>query len=169
MKRDIAQLDRRSFVIGATLASVGLAGCLGGGGDGDSGDNGNGDNGDFIDDEPDYGDWFSNTGNYEGTYDYTDQDSVTVEVGTGSQGYQFEPAAIAISTGTTVTWEWTGSGGGHNVVPEEGPAGFEHQDIVSESGYTYDYEFTSEDAGTTTYKCVPHEGQGMKGAVHVVE
>ncbi|MEF8807069.1 plastocyanin/azurin family copper-binding protein, partial [Natronomonas sp.] len=41
--------------------------------------------------------------------------------------------------------------------------------VVSEAGYTYEYEFTEEDVGITTYKCEPHEAQGMKGGIAVGE
>jgi len=59
---------------------------------------------------PDYGDWFSNTGNFDGTYDYTGKKEVTVYVGTDGNGtaYGFGPAAaIRVDPGTKVTWEWT--------------------------------------------------------------
>jgi len=117
---------------------------------------------------PDYGSFLDDANGFDGSNveDVRGEDSVTIEVGAGG-GYAFDPAAIWVSPGTTITWEWTGEGGGHNVVPEEGPASFEHEDTVSEGGYTYEYEVTEEDAGITTYYCNPHKGQGMKGGVAV--
>jgi halocyanin-like protein len=117
---------------------------------------------------PDYGAYLNNANLYsEGEFaDHRGEDSLTISVGAG-EGFAFDPPTIWIDPGTTVTWEWTGEGGGHNVVTEEGPAGFNQPDVVSEAGYTYEYEFTEEDAGITTYKCEPHEAQGMKGGIAV--
>lgn len=115
---------------------------------------------------PKWGSYLDDANNFESTEDLRDQDEVTVEVGAGD-GLAFGPAAIWISPGTTVTWEWTGQGGSHNVVANEGPAGLDSGAPTGEAGHTYTYEFTEEDAGITTYKCVPHEGQGMKGGVAV--
>lgn len=149
---------RRQFVaVTGTLAAVTLAGCSGDGGDG------GGEDYEYIDDEPDYGDWFSNVGNDDGTVDWTGQDAVTVDVGADGNGgnYAFEPAAIAVDAGTTVTWEWTGDGGGHNVVDEGGD--FE-SDRTSAQGFTFEQTFES---GVTRYVCTPHRSMGMKGAVYV--
>lgn len=156
---------RRGFLTaaGGVLLTATLAGCSGGG-DGDgSGDGGNGDY-EYIDDEPEYDGWFSNTGLYEGTVDWTGQDSVTVDVGAGSDGYQFDPPAIAVDSGTTVTWEWTGEGQAHNVVAEDGTFDSGSQ----EAGDDITFEHTFESTGTYQYVCVPHETLGMVGAVHVV-
>jgi halocyanin-like protein len=119
---------------------------------------------------PDYGAYLNNANGYsEGEYtDLRGESEVTIAVGAGDGGLAFDPAAIWIDPGTTVTWEWTGNGS-HNVVTNEGPAGFSHEEIVGEEGYTYQYEFTEEDVGITTYYCSPHEGQGMKGGIAVGE
>lgn len=117
---------------------------------------------------PEFGSYLSDARLYDGGVDdVRGETSVTVDVGAGSEGVAFDPPTVWIDPGTTVTWEWTGEGGGHNVVPEEGPAGFEHEEVVSEEGTTYEYEFTEGDAGITTYKCIPHESLGMKGGVAV--
>jgi len=149
---------RRVIATGGALVAATLAGCSG-----DDGDGG-GEDYEYVDEEPDYGDWFSDVGNYDGTVDWTGQDSVTVDVGAEGNGgnYAFEPAAIAVDPGTTVTWEWTGDGGGHNVVHEGGD--FE-SDQSSAEGFTFEQTF--EDAGTYQYVCTPHRSQGMKGAVYV--
>ncbi len=117
---------------------------------------------------PDFGSYLSDANLYEDgqVSDERGQDEVTIDVG-GGDGLAFDPPSVWVAPGTTITWEWTGDGGDHNVVPEEGPAGFEHADVEGESGYTYEYEVTEEDAGITMYKCEPHEGQGMKGGIAV--
>lgn len=117
---------------------------------------------------PDFGPYLDDARLYDD--DVTDmrgEEEVTVAVGAGDDGVAFDPPTIWIDPETTVVWEWTGEGGGHNVMPEEGPAGFEHPDIISDPGAHYEYTFTEEDAGITTYKCEPHEPQGMKGGIAV--
>ena len=117
---------------------------------------------------PNFGSYLEDANGFDpsGVQDVRGQDSVTINVGAGD-GFSFEPTTVWVSPGTTIVWEWTGQGGGHNVMPNEGPAGFEHEDTVSESGYTYEYQVTQDDTGITTYFCQPHEGQGMKGGVAV--
>ena len=122
-------------------------------------------NGEFIDEEPDYGDWFDDVDNYEGTFDMRGEDEVTVQVGAGEEGFDFEPAAIAVSPGTNVVWEWTGEGGAHNVVHEDGDE-FE-SDLADEEGHTFEHTFEAE--GEFLYVCEPHENVGMKGAVVVMD
>lgn len=104
----------------------------------------------------------------EGTVtDARGKKEVTVKVGAG-KGLAFDPPTLWVSPGTTVTWEWTGQGGAHNVVNESGPAALDSGSPVSEEGHTYSFEFTEEHAGKITdYKCEPHVGQGMRGAVAV--
>jgi halocyanin-like protein len=158
-------IDRRGFVTaaGGVVLTTALAGCSGGGGGGD-GDGGGDEDYEYIDDEPDYGGWFSGTSNYEGTVDWTGQSAVTVDVGAGSNGFLFGPPAIAIDAGTTVTWEWTGQGGTHNVVAEDGS----FDSGSAEQGSDVTFEHTFEESGTHQYVCEPHESLGMVGAVHVV-
>lgn len=144
-------MRRRQFVatVGASGAMA-LSGCLGGNGE--------------TPVEPEVGEWFGNTDNFDGFEDYTDSEEVTVAVGAGPQGWQFEPPAIGISPGTTVVFEWTGAGGSHNVEAEDGdwsnPGG-----TIDEAGHTWERTFDS--AGTHRYKCWPHEDIGMKGAIFV--
>ncbi|WP_435096699.1 halocyanin domain-containing protein [Halorubrum sp. N11] len=169
------RFDRRRFVqaTGAAAVATFLAGCSGGdGGDGttsgdettdDGGDDSGSDDGgsEFLAEEPDYGGWFDDVDNYEGTVDATGSDSVTVNVGAGS-GLSFDPPAIAVSAGTTVVWEWTGEGGGHNVSAESGAF---QSETIDEEGHTFEYTF--EETGTHEYVCTPHKAVGMKGAVVV--
>jgi halocyanin-like protein len=113
---------------------------------------------------PDYGGWFENVGNFEGTTDRTGESEVTVTVGaTGNNGsYAFAPPAVRVDPGTTVVWEWSGKGNAHNVVAEDGS--FESE-LTPEAGFTFEQTF--EETGVYKYACVPHEPMGMKGAVVV--
>ena len=119
----------------------------------------------FVEEEPDYDDWFDDVDNYEGTFDMRGEDEVEVMVGAGDDGFDFEPAAIAVSPGTEVVWEWTGEGGAHDVVHADGDA-FE-SDLADEEGHTFEHTF--EEDGIYRYVCQPHEAVGMKGAVTVAE
>ncbi|WP_129115188.1 halocyanin domain-containing protein [Halegenticoccus tardaugens] len=114
--------------------------------------------------EPDYGDWFDDVDNFDGTVDERGSDAVTVEVGADANGdaFGFEPAAVRVDPGTTIVWEWTGEGGSHNVVAEDGS--FE-SDLSGEAGFTF--ERAAESEGVVKYVCAPHEAVGMKGAIVV--
>lgn len=108
--------------------------------------------------------WFDGVSNYDGFEDRTGSDEVTVEVGAGENGYRFEPPAITVAPDTTVVFEWTGDGGGHNVEHPDGD--WENPEGVVESDeHTYERSFS--EPGTHRYRCWPHEGIGMKGAVFV--
>lgn len=157
--------ERRTFVktAGAGILSVGVAGCSGSSDSGSTGDSeevGVGEQ--FVDEEPDYGDWFGDVPNYEGTVDMTESDEVTVKVG-ADDGLVFGPAAIAVSSGTDVVFEWTGQGGSHNVKADD--ESFD-SGLKSEQGFTFTETF--EESGVHKYICSPHVGVGMKGAVTVV-
>jgi halocyanin-like protein len=126
----------------------------------DGGDGGGGGGG-----QPDFGNWFSNVGNFDGTVvDARGESEVTIAVGAQGNGgaFAFDPPAVHVDTGTTIVWEWTGEGGSHNVV-EEGD-GFESE-LSGEEGFTY--EQTLEESGIVNYYCNPHRGQGMKAALVV--
>ena len=118
--------------------------------------------------EPDYGGWFDNVSNYDGTVDKRGQDSVEITVGAEGNGgaFAFGPAAVRVTPGTEVVWKWTGDGGGHNVL-SAGDGPLDSGSLVSEAGTTYSHTF--ENTGTFTYVCSPHKGLGMKGAVVVEE
>jgi len=158
----MTDLSRRRFVqgTGTALAIGTLAGCTG---------NGNGNGGGNGGVPQDIDDHLSDANNYEGSLDdMTGESEVTIDVGTGSNGYAFDPAAVRISSGTTVTWEWTGEGGGHNVASVEGSESeFTSGERVDEEGHTYEQSF--DNAGSQLYVCEPHTAQGMKGAIEVVE
>jgi halocyanin-like protein len=142
--------------------SLGMKGAVavreGGGGDGDSG-------GEGPPDPPDYGGWFEDVSNFDGTVDRLGEDTVGVTVGSEANGggFGFGPAAVRVSQGTTVVWEWNGEGGAHNVVAEDGT--FDSGDPVDEAGTTYEYTF--EEPGIYKYICEPHVSLGMKGAIVV--
>jgi halocyanin-like protein len=117
--------------------------------------------------QPDWGGYLDGVdGGYQ---DLRGSSEVTVEVGAEGNGgnLAYAPAGIWVDPGTTVVWEWTGEGGGHNVVTEEGPASPDSGPAVSEAGTTYEYTFSEEEAGITTYYCSPHQSLGMLGAVAV--
>ncbi|MFC7229087.1 halocyanin domain-containing protein [Salinirubellus salinus] len=115
-------------------------------------------------DEVDYGGWFDDVSNFEGTEDFTGQDTVRVEVGAQGNGgaFAFEPPAIRVDPGTTVVFEWTGEGGQHNVLEDGG--GYESE-LIQEAGVHFAVQFEGE--GISKYVCQPHETLGMKGAVVV--
>ena len=114
--------------------------------------------------EFDYGDWFENVSNFDGTADATGQEEVRIEVGAqGNQGaFAFSPAAVHVDPGTRIIWEWTGEGSQHDVVAENGA--FESE-LMGEAGATYGIEVSG--TGVVEYACTPHKAMGMKGAVVV--
>jgi halocyanin-like protein len=171
-------IDRRCFlrITGATVTATLIAGCTDEEGaseesddqaepaDDEADENDGETEAELVDneEEPDYDDFMDDVPNYEGTYDFRDQDEVEVTVGAGDQGLQFEPAAIMVDSGTTVVWTWTGEGGSHNVVHEGGE--FESE-LVDEAGHTFEHVF--EEENVYRYICTPHEANGKKGAVAV--
>lgn len=153
---------RRAFLrtIGGVAAVGMIAGCLG-----DVGANSD-DDGDYSDsfDEngnPEYGDWFDDVNNYDGTVDARGEDEIVVAVGANG-GLAFDPVAILIEPGTTVVWEWTGDGGQHDVVHVDDA--FE-SDLIGEVGHTFEHTFG--ESGIYRYVCSPHRQAGMKGAIAV--
>ena len=115
---------------------------------------------------PDYGTWFSNVSNYDGsTVDATGQSEFTVTVGAEGNGgaFAFAPPAVHVDAGTTILFEWTGEGGAHNAVGQDGT--IDSGDPVAEAGVNY--EVILDEDGIYKYECVPHAGQGMKGAIVV--
>lgn len=146
-------MDRRRFIaLAGSVGATGVAGCLGGDGGGDPPA------------EPEPGDWFGPTDNYDGFEDMTDQETVTVRVGAGGDGWLFDPPAVTVTPGTVLSYEWTGNGGLHNVQDSdenwENPEG-----LVSDEGHTWERSF--DDSGTQRYECRPHSTLGMRGAVFV--
>ncbi|WP_049971469.1 halocyanin domain-containing protein [Haladaptatus cibarius] len=156
--------SRRTVVqtVGATVTTVGLAGCIGGTGTNDGG--GKDPDESYVEDEPDYGGWFEGANNYNSTVDRRGQDEVTVRVGAGSRGMAFDPASVMVSPQTTVVWEWTGRGSLHNVVAQVGTF---KSEFTGSKGHTFEYRV--ENSGVFKYVCEPHESSGMKGAIAVGE
>jgi halocyanin-like protein len=163
-------VSRRRFVqaTGAAVAAGTLAGCTGnGGGNGNGNGNGNGD-GDGAEVPQEIDDFLSEANLYDGSIvDMTGEDEVTIMVGAGDGGLAFDPAAVRISSSTTVVWEWTGEGGSHNVASVEDSESDFQSEIVGEEGHTFNQSF--DNTGIQLYVCQPHETQGMKGAIEVVE
>jgi plastocyanin len=153
------ELTRRRFVVttGAVAGAAALAGCGGSGGDGGDGSDGS-----------------DGSGGGSTTVEMTDQ-------------LEYNPDSIEIEVGTTVTFENVGAVG-HTVTAyedsiPEGAAyfasgGFDSQDAAVE-GYENgqegnvtegdSWEHTFETAGEYEYYCIPHEMNGMKGTISVVE
>jgi halocyanin-like protein len=180
--------SRRRFIgTVATLTAVGLAGCGGDGDDGDDtptdtetdapGTDTQTDDSNMTDTETEsrgyqegIDSYLSDNGNnYDGTVeDMTGNDTVTVEVGVGDQGYAYGPAAVQIDVGTTVEFNWTGRGQAHNVKPADGSdfPDLDSGDQVQAEGVEYTYTF--EESGLATYYCTPHQSLGMLGAIGVL-
>ena len=157
-----------AVVVGDASVSLGGSGGTGSGesggsttatAGGGSGGGGAGGSADF-----DYGEWFANVGNFDGTIDRTGQDEVRIEVGASGNGgaFAFSPAAVHVDPGTRIIWEWTGEGAQHDVAAEDGSFG---SALKSEAGATYGIEVDG--AGIVEYACTPHRGIGMKGAIVV--
>lgn len=157
---DRSRIGRRTVLaaVGGAIAAA-TAGCISSGGPSATSDDW-----EYLEDGPDYGGWFDSTGSFEGTVDWTGQDSVTVDVGAGDGGKLFAPPAIQVDVGTTVTWEWSGAGGTHNVV--EADEHFSSGAATPSEGTTFEHTF--EETGTYRYVCEPHVGMGMVGAIDVV-
>jgi len=169
---DIDSQRRRLLLAGGTALTIALAGCSGGGDDGgDDGDDGGDDGGDGSGgaDVPSAADTYlsdNDANGYDGSaVDMTGEDSITIDVGAGSDGLAFDPVAVVVDAGTEVTWEWVGvSAGSHNVAVNEGPRSFTSE-TTNEEGFTYTE--TLEDTGNYLYECSPHTTIGMHGAVIV--
>ena len=156
---------RRQFV--ASLSAVAAGGALAGCGGAEGADT--------TSQYPEYTDvpssvteFLSNTSNFDGTgIDRTDAEEVSVTVGAKGNGnyWAFGPAVVAISPGTTVVWQWNAKGGAHNVVSVDDREPLDSGAAVPSSNATYEYTF--EEPGAYRYVCVPHEINGMKGAVIV--
>lgn len=147
---DRTAIRRRGLLAAVAVGAVApVAGCLGD---------------DEAPTEPEYGDWFDNVPQFDGFVDRTDEDSVTVLVGAGENGFRFDPPAVTVSPETAVVFEWTGNGGTHNI--EEPDGAWENPSGLVESA-DHSWERTFEDAGTHRYQCWPHRGSGMKGAIFV--
>jgi halocyanin-like protein len=137
---------------GGTAAGDGTAGggTAGGGGGG----------------QPDFGTFFEDVDNYDGSVaDLRGEGEPEVQVGTEANGgfFGFGPAAVHVENGATVTWTWTGRGCPHNVVADEGA--FDSGEAGCEE--VSPFEFTFEEDGIYRYHCAPHLQLGMKGAVVV--
>ena len=155
---------RRFLQTSASAAIIGSsAGCLGGEDEEDDAleiEHG------FVDEEFDYGGWFDDVENFEGTYDMREVWEGTIFVLDGQDGPRFHPPAIAVSgraTGVTITFEWWETEQEHNVVHEDGD--FE-SDFHSEPGEHFDVSFHQGHLGEIfRFYCENHRDEGMKGAI----
>jgi plastocyanin len=94
-----------------------------------------------------------------------------IKMGSDEGKLVFEPSDIAICKGDTVTWT-NNKAGPHNVVFSDGdcPDGFDTEensmdDVIGEAGGTFSFKFDI--AGSYKYRCAPHAGAGMIGAITV--
>lgn len=82
---------------------------------------------------------------------------------------RFVPDQLELSAGETVRWVW--KGGGHNVVPNDIPDASDWDGTPGGATTTYGegyvYAHTFEVAGSYTYYCAPHRGQGMRASLTV--
>jgi halocyanin-like protein len=158
---------------GCIAAVGGFAGC---GGDGDGGGTPTVAGSEY----PTLDEWLTETDvgpatdNYDGgLWDWTDRDSVTVDVGAEGNGgnFAFGPPAVLVSTGTEIRWSWTGEGNPHNVeaIPDEqiGESDYEFSSGEAVGGSGVQYTRTLDTAGVALYHCEPHLTLGMKGGIAV--
>ncbi|WP_435125606.1 halocyanin domain-containing protein [Halobaculum sp. D14] len=116
----------------------------------------------YVDREPDYGDWFDDVDNFEGTVDMRGRDEVRIEVGAQGNGggFAFSPPAVNVDPGTRVIWEWVGDDGPHGFAATDG-------EYASPSQSTGEFGLVFDGVGVSTYACEPHAEKGMRGAVVV--
>ena len=74
----------------------------------------------------------------------------------------FDPAQLTVKVGTTVTWKVVGQST-HDLAARDGS----FVNRTMSFGQTFSFTFTK--AGTYAYVCMQHEGDGMTGAVTVVD
>ncbi len=105
----------------------------------------------------------------------------------GMSTNRFRPNTFEVEPGTTVVWQNT-SKQGHTItaygddIPDEAEywasGGFDSESDAREAwrsstgglitqGKTFEHEFTT--LGTHSYVCIPHEADGMSGAIVVTE
>lgn len=115
-----------------------------------------------VDREPDYGGWFDDVDNFEGTVDLRGREEVHLQVGADGNGggYAISPPAVHIDPGTRVVWEWVGEDGPHRFADSDG--GYESPEL---STGTWGLQFDG--VGVSKYGCEPHHDRGMKGAIVV--
>lgn len=102
--------------------------------------------------------------------DLTNERSVTIAVGAGSEGLQYDPVAFRIEKQTTISWVWTGKGGAHDVTAtEDSFRALDSDEPVAQAGEEWDYA-VSGDAVHKEFKyfCSNHRDEGMKGGFEVV-
>lgn len=116
----------------------------------------------YVDREPDYGDWFANVDNFEGTVDARGREEVRVRVGAEGNGggLALSPPALLIDPGTRVIWEWVGEDGPHEFAAED-----ENYASPKQSAGEWGLQFDG--VGISKYACEPHVADGMKGAIVV--
>lgn len=115
----------------------------------------------FVAREPDYGHWFDNTAEFEGTLDMRGREEVRIEcLADETAGeFAFSPPAVHVDPGTRVIWEWEGDVT-HSVAAANG--GYASPDrSAGEWGLRFD------GVGISRYASSVYGGQGMRGAIVV--
>ena len=74
----------------------------------------------------------------------------------------FDPAQLTVKVGTTVTWKVVGQST-HDLAARDGSF------ILRTMSFGQTFSFTFTKAGAYAYVCMQHEGDGMTGAVTVVD
>jgi halocyanin-like protein len=116
----------------------------------------------FVQDEPEYSDWFDRTDSFEGTLDMRGNDEVRIQARTDetSGEYAFSPPAVHVDPGTRVIWEWGDGESSHRIEAEDGS--YESPD---QSSGAWGLEFDG--VGVSKYTSSEYDGQGMRGAIVV--
>lgn len=116
----------------------------------------------YVTQEPDYGDWFDDVDNFDGTVDMRGQEEVRIQVGADGNGggFALSPPAVTVDPGTRVIWEWTGDDGPHEFAATDG-------EYASPLQSTGEWGLVFDGVGISEYACEPHATRGMKGAIVV--
>ncbi|PSQ44646.1 halocyanin domain-containing protein [Halobacteriales archaeon SW_7_68_16] len=175
------ELTRRRALLGlGGTAVASVVGCLGGGGDGGTTDgettDGETTDGATTDGETtttagevsaDIDAFLADANGYDGTVlDFSEAESIAAPISVGGEELAFDPPAVRIPSSATVNWFW--NGGTHNVASTgASESDFRSGDPTGDTATTFSQSF--DNTGTRLYVCEVHEGQGMKGAIEVVE
>lgn len=116
----------------------------------------------YVAREPEYGDWFDDVDNFDGTVDMRGLDEVRIKVGADGNGggFALSPPAVHVDPGTRVIWEWVGDDGPHEFAAIDA-------EYASPSQSAGEWGLVFDGVGISKYACEPHAGRGMKGAIAV--
>ncbi|WP_436901287.1 plastocyanin/azurin family copper-binding protein [Halovenus halobia] len=110
--------------------------------------------------------WVGTANGYDGTLvDKQGQDSVTIDVGAGTDERELDPPAVVVDPGTTVTWEWVGTDE-HYILRQERVRD-DPSTVPDLKTAEYSESKTLDQIGVYRYACYNHHDQGMRGTVIV--